>query len=268
VAITLQYTFDQIGASDLIPVSSGAVHLDRVLKYNRMAVPWLRQWHGPGHDDRWRVLGGLPAREAGILDGKEATTHWGIAERFRHRCPKVHLRPDRLVTDADTVLCAGGVNAGLDLSLYLVEKYCGRDVALQCAKSLLIETSRTSQAGFAVLAFNKRHSDKAITQAQDWLEGNYRQEFSMDGLASRHNMSSRNFMRCFKAATDGTPLAYLHQLWVVEAKHAIEAGNAAIETICNEVGYEDVAFFRSLFRRYVGVTPKAYREEFGTHAAR
>jgi transcriptional regulator GlxA family with amidase domain len=265
LVIVPKYAIDQIEAGDLIFVSSGGVHLDNVLKYNRKVVPWLRQMHDQGATIAGVCSGVGLLAEAGILDGKEATTHWGIAEQFKERYPQVKLMPDRLVTDAGSVLCAGGVNAGLDLSLYLVEKYCGRDVALQCAKALLIETSRTSQAGFATLSFNKRHSDKAITQAQDWLERNYRQEFSMDELASRYNMSPRNFMRRFKAATEGTPLAYLHQVRVAEAKLAIETSNVAIEAISNKVGYEDVAFFRSLFRRYVGVTPKAYREKFGAN---
>lgn len=262
LAIVPQCAIDQISEADLIFVSSGGVHMDSVLKHNAMAVPWLRQLHDKGATIAGVCSGVCLLAEAGILDGKEATTHWGMAEQFRTRYPKVHLRPDRLVTDAGNVLCGGGVNAASDLSLYLVEKYCGREIGMQCAKSLLIETSRTSQAGFAVLAFNKRHSDSAITQAQDWIERNYRQDFSMDGLASRYNMSPRNFMRRFKAATDGTPLAYLHQVRIVVARNAIESDNTPIETIGQGVGYEDAAFFRLLFRRYVGMTPKAYREKF------
>lgn len=268
LAIVPQYSVDQISGADLILVSSGGVHMDSVLKHNSRAVPWLRQAHSQGATIAGVCSGVCLLAEAGLLDGKEATTHWGMAEQFRARYPKVHLRPDRLVTDAGTVLCGGGVNAALDLSLYLVERYCGRAIAMQCAKALLIETSRTSQAGFAVLAFNKRHADQVITQAQDWIERNYRQVFSMDALASRYNMSPRNFMRRFKVATDGTPLAYLHQVRIAVAKSAIESDNAPIDTISHGVGYEDVAFFRLLFRRYVGMTPTAYREKFGANASR
>lgn len=111
------------------------------------------------------------------------------------------------MVDAGTALCASGVNAALDLSLYLADKHCGREIAMQCVKLLLIETSRTSQVGFSVVALSKRHSDKAIMEAKDWIETNYPQNFTMAELASR---------------------------------------------------YEDVAFFRVLFRRYAGMTPKAF----------
>ncbi|MES2817928.1 MAG: helix-turn-helix domain-containing protein [Pseudomonadota bacterium] len=265
LAIMPQCSIEQVTATDLILVSSGGAQLDSILKHNSRAVAWLRKWHAQGATIAGICSGVCLLAEAGILDGKEATTHWGLAEQFRARYPKVDLKPDRLVTDAGNVLCGGGVNAALDLALYLVERYCGREIAMQCAKSLLIETSRSSQAGFSVLALNKRHADKAIMQAQGWIEGHYRQAFSMEELASRYNMSLRSFMRRFKAATDATPLAYLHQVRIGAAKHALETGHAPIEAICNRVGYEDIAFFRALFRRYVGVTPKTYREKFGAH---
>lgn len=268
LAILPQCSIDEIEETDLIFVSSGGMHMNNVLKHHSKAIPWLQQLHHKGATIAGVCSGVCLLAEAGLLDNKEATTHWGLAEQLQIKYPKVHLKPDRLVTDAGTVLCGGGVNAAQDLSLYLVEKYCGHEVAMQCAKSLLIEASRTSQAGFAVLAFNKRHSDPVITQAQVWIEKNYRQDFSMDVLASRHNMSSRNFIRRFKAATGETPLAYFHQVRIAAAKNAIEIDNAQIEKISNNVGYEDVAFFRKLFRRYVGMTPKTYREKFGTGLTR
>ncbi|MDP3815973.1 GlxA family transcriptional regulator [Pseudomonas sp.] len=268
LAIMPQFSIEQITTTDLILVSSGGAHLDSLIEHNSQAIAWLQQWHRQGATIAGICTGVCLLAEAGLLDGKEATTHWGMAEEFRARYPNVDLRPDRLVVDAGSVLCAGGVNAALDLSLYLVEKYCGREIATQCAKSLLIETSRTSQAGFAVLALNKRHSDKAIMEAQDWIERNYPQNFTMEELASSYSMSLRSFMRRFKAATGGTPLAYLHQVRVSAAKSALETGVDQVEAISNRVGYEDVAFFRALFRRYTGITPKAYRVKFGTRATR
>ncbi len=168
--------------------------------------------------------------------------------------------------DAAREAIAGGpvaMQATLGHSLYLVERYCGHEIAMQCAKSLLIETSRISQSGFAVLSFNKKHADQSVRMAQDWIEKNYAKDFSFDALAGRLNMSPRNFMRRFRSATDGTPLAYLQRVRMAAAKRALEGGHKPVETISNEVGYEDVAFFRALFRRYVGLNPKAYREKFG-----
>lgn len=253
----------RITATDLILVSSGGTSLDAMLHYHADAIPWLRKWHERGAIIAGVCSGVCLLAEAGLLDGKEATTHWGIAEQFRAKYPRVNLTPDRLVVDNGNVLCGGGVNAALDLSLYLVERYCGREMAQQCAKSLLIDASRSSQAGFAVLAFNKRHSDETIMAAQEWIERNYAEGFSVEALANRFNMSDRTLLRRFKLATGITPLSYLQQVRISAAKHAIENEDQSIENISHAVGYEDAVFFRSLFRRHVGITPKAYREKFG-----
>lgn len=255
-------SIDEIKKTDLILVSSVGVDMGNILSRHAMAIPWLKQWHARGVTIASICSGAYVLAEAGLLDGKEATTHWGYAEQFQAKYPKVKLRPEKLVTDEGNVLCCGGVNAALDLSLYLVEKYCGHEIAMQTAKSLLIETARSSQAGFATLAFNKRHADKVIIDAQNWIEKNYVQDFSFDALAEQMNMSSRNFMRRFKVATEDTPLSYLQRVRIDAAKAALEQGGKSIEMVSNEVGYADVAFFRTLFRRHVGINPKIYKEKF------
>ncbi len=258
-----QYSIAQIRKTDLIMVCSGGVEWERIVERHAGLLPWLKRRHARGAVVAGICSGVALLAAAGLLDGKQATTHWGIVESLQERYPQVDFRPNRLVTDEGSVLCSGGVNAALDLSLYLVERYCGHEIAMQCAKSLLIETSRNSQSGFAALSFNKKHSDQPVRAAQDWIEKNYAKDFSFDALAGRLNMSPRNFMRRFRRATDDTPLAYLQRVRVAAAKRALEGGHKPIEAISNEVGYEDVAFFRELFRRHVGINPKAYREKFG-----
>lgn len=257
------HAMKRITATDLILVSSGGTSLDGLLHDHADAIPWLRKWHERGATIAGVCSGVCLLAEAGLLDDKEATTHWGIAEAFRAKYPKVNLTPDRLVVDNGNVLCGGGVNAALDLSLYLVERHCGRETAQQCAKSLLIDVSRSSQTGFAALAFNKHHADQAILTAQDWIERHYAQDFSIDALANRFNMSNRTFLRRFKSATGTTPLSYLQQVRISAAKHLIETRDQSIENLSHAVGYEDLVFFRSIFRRHVGMTPKRYRETFG-----
>lgn len=263
LSITPDGAIRDITQTDLILVSSGGASLESVLRDHAGAIPWLQAWHARGATIAGVCSGVGLLAEAGLLDGKDATTHWGIAEEFRRRFPQVNLIPDRIVTDNGTVLCGGGVNAALDLSLYLVERTCGRETAMQCAKSLLIDASRTSQAGFAVLSFNKHHADRAVMEAQDWIERHHAGDLSVDALASRFNMSPRTFLRRFKAATGSTPLSYLQQVRVAAARQAIEEGSQTIEAIGHRVGYEDIAFFRTVFRRHVGMTPNAYREKFG-----
>jgi transcriptional regulator GlxA family with amidase domain len=199
----------------------------------------------------------------GMLDGKRATTHWGLVERFREKYPKVRWMPELMVTEDRGFYCGGGVHAALDLSLYLVEKFCGHDVAIQTAKALLIETPRAWQAGFAIVPLRTQHSDETISRAQEWLHVNFHRDFPLDELARRVGMSARNFVRRFKQATGDSPLIYLQKLRISAAKRLLESDHRSMQEVSDAVGYEDAAFFRELFERHVGLAPSAYRKSFG-----
>src|SRR5437016_867120 len=159
--------------------------------------------------------------------------------------------------------CGGGVHAALDLSLYLVEKFCGHEVAVQSAKALLIETPRAWQAGFAIVPLKTEHSDDSISSAQEWLHQNFHKTFPLEAPARHVGMSLRNFVRRFKQATGDSPLMYLQKLRIAAAKRLLESDHRTVQEISEGVGYQDVAFFRNLFQRHTGVSPSAYRQRFG-----
>lgn len=175
----------------------------------------------------------------GLLDGKRATTHWGSAERFREKYPKVKWMPELMVTEDRGSYCGGGVHAALDLSLYLVEKFCGHDVAVQSAKALLIETPRAWQAGFAIVPLKTEHSNDSISSAQEWLHQNFHKSFSLEAPARRVGMSLRNFVRRFKQATGDSPLMYLQKLRIAAAKRLLESDHRTMQEISDAVGYQD-----------------------------
>ncbi|MBZ5574244.1 MAG: helix-turn-helix domain-containing protein, partial [Acidobacteriia bacterium] len=199
----------------------------------------------------------------GMLDGKRATTHWALADLFRQKYPRVRWMPELMVTEDHEFYCGGGVHAALDLSLYLVEKFCGHEVAMQSAKALLIETPRAWQAGFAIVPLKTDHSDDAISSAQEWMHQNFQRDFPLDAPARRVAMSLRNFVRRFKRATGDSPRTYLQKLRIAAAKRLLESDHRTMQEISDAVGYQDVAFFRQLFQRHTGVSPSAYRERFG-----
>jgi len=250
--------------TDLIFIPSSGISLDDVVERNAAVVPWLRRWHKRGAAIASVCSGVGLVAAAGLLDGKRATTHWGLAERFREKYPRVKWMPELMVTEDRGFYCGGGVNAALDLSLYLVERFCGHEVAMQSAKALLIETSRAWQAGFAIVPLKTDHSDDSISSAQEWLHQNFRQTFPLEAPARRVGMSLRNFVRRFKHATGDSPLIYLQKLRVAAAKRLLESDHRTMQEISDAVGYQDPAYFRSLFQRHTGVSPSAYRRRFGT----
>jgi transcriptional regulator GlxA family with amidase domain len=254
---------DDIRHTKLIFISSAGPSVDDVLERNAPAVPWLRRWHKRGAAIASVCSGVGLVAAAGFLDGKRATTHWGLAELFRAKYPKVRWMPELMVTEDRGFYCGGGVNAAMDLSLYLVEKFCGHDIAMQSAKAMLIDTPRAWQAGFAIVPLKTEHKDAAISGAQEWMHQNFGRNFPLDAPARRAGMSLRNFVRRFKQATGDSPLVYLQKLRVAAAKHLLESDYRTIQEVSEAVGYQDAVFFRTLFQRHAGVSPGAYRKSFG-----
>lgn len=229
---------------------------------NPQLVGWLRKWHARGAYIAGICTGVASLAEAGILDGRQATTHWGVAEIMRSRYPKVRWRTDQFLTEDRGVFCSGGVYASLDLSLYLVQKFCGHEVAVQCAKALLISMPRSRQSGYAVAPLSRPHSDERIREAEEHLQHHFARGVSIADLGRRVGMSPRNLIRRFKEATGRLPGAYVQLLRIASAREMLERGGLAIQEVCRKIGYEDEAFFRALFKRHTGMTPAEYRERF------
>jgi len=257
-------SLQRIAHTDLVFVPSGGVDLDASLTRNKPVIRFLRRMHARGARIAAVCSGVALLAESGLLDGKPATSHWALAGLYRERFPAVDWRPDALVTESDGLYCGGGVHAALDLALYLVERLCDRETAVQCSKALLIDMPRASQAGFALLPLGRRHGDPVMARAEDWILRHCRETVRFETLARALGMSPRNFIRRFKQATGVSPLEYLQRLRVHAAKRFLEEDRIGVQEIAEEVGYEDAAFFRDLFKRHTGLSPAAYRRRFGS----
>lgn len=255
-----------IGTTDLVIIASVA-NIDKTIKYCPEVIPWIRQQFNRGAHVASICTGVFLLAKTGLLDGKSATLHWGYTEDFRRMFPHVDLKPERMLIDQGDIYCSAGTNAGLDLSLYLVEKYCGRQVAVQCAKAMVFDMGRSLQTPYADFLFSKDHGDDSIIAVQQWIEQNHTHPIDYDHLAREHGMSRRSFERRFKRATGITPLGYLQQLRVETAKRLIETGSRSLDEVAYAVGYEDISFFRKLFVRLTGIRPKEYQRRFLGHPA-
>lgn len=259
---TPDFTIRDIDRADIIIVPSTGLDMRGKIAKNTGLLPWLRKWHARGAYIAGICTGVSFLAESGLLDGKPATTHWAVAEKLRALYPKVYWQPEHFVTEDSRVLCSGGVYASLDLSLYLVEKFCGHEIALQTAKSLLVGMPRHGQSGYAVTPLSRPHSDARIKAVEDFLHGHLGDDVPIEKLAARAGMGARNFIRRFKAATGRLPRSYVQALRVWAAKDMLENGASSVQAVSSEIGYDDVAFFRSLFKRHTGMTPAEYRERF------
>lgn len=251
-----------VGPVDLVMVSASGPVPSEWMARHAAIPPWLSERYRRGTRIAGVCSGVAFLAEAGLLEGRRATTHWGVAEGFRERYPGVDWRTDLLITEDAGIYCGGGVNAASDLSLHLVERLCGRDIAIECSKALLLDMPRPGQSGYALLPLARPHDDEKIRGIEHHLSENFDRDVPVEELAELAAMSSRNLVRRFKEATGHMPGAYLQMIRVAAARKRLEDGAASIEQVGLSVGYEDVAFFRRIFKRYSGVTPSAYRDRF------
>ncbi|MBW0147008.1 GlxA family transcriptional regulator [Marinobacter arenosus] len=250
-------------AADIIIVPTIGAPIPDVLSRNAELVTWLSRQDVTPSLLASNCTGAFLLAEAGLLDGKEATTHWGFSNQFRQRYPDVICRPEKLVTVDGDIACAGGGMAWWDLGVYLVERYAGPEVSRQLAKAFVIDAGRTSQAPYSALQAKRYHSDSTVLKLQDWLDTHFSRTVSLAELAREAGLSERSLLRRFKAATGDTPNTYLQLLRVEHVRHHLETSRRSIDEIINMAGYEDVSSFSRLFRKHTGLAPGAYRSRFG-----
>ena len=248
---------------DLSKGPSGNGSVDRSISQNIDVVPWLKRWSRDGA----HLVGigsgvGLMAA-AGLLDGVQATTHWGFLETYRERFPDVDWRAEFSVTHSGRLYSSSGFSSGTDVILTLIENLCGPQIALQTALAHLIDIPRTRHIlhGEDVTMGDGR-DDETVRKAEAWLGTHFEIDVSFERLASDLGMSHRNFTRRFRSATGDSPRDYLQQLRISTAIKLLEDTRLPIQTIARRVGYNDMTHFRSLFKRHTGQNPSDYRRRF------
>ncbi|RLU03881.1 MAG: helix-turn-helix domain-containing protein [Ketobacter sp.] len=244
---------------DVILVTSCGEAIESCLQLSAPVIPWLQQQSERGALIGSVCTGMVLLAAAGLLDGKRATTHWGMIDRVRRCFPSVHMEPDQLYIEQGNIITAGGGYAGNDLALYLVEKLCGKEMARQCANALLLDLGRSSQSMYAGIMHHRMHNDERVQSIQQWMEQHFASEIKLDELARQYGMSPRNFKRRFTDASGETPLNYLQKIRVEAAKQLLENSASQVEQVAEQVGYRDVNHFRRLFKRHAGMTPARFR---------
>jgi len=254
----------ELAEVDLIVIPSQGFFYDITSNAHWQRAEWMSDWYNKGADLASICAGAFALASTGLLDGRKATTHWGLATQFRKLFPKVDLRSDLMVTEEERLFCGGGITADLNLSLHLIEKYCGRETALQGSRCMLVDPDRSSQAVFASFIPQKDHEDHEILLAQELLEQKYKENIRMEALAQLIGTSLRQFNRRFKSATGETAVKYLQHTRVEAAKILLVTTVQAFDQIAPMVGYENVSFLRRVFKSCTGTTPAEFRRKFGS----
>jgi len=147
VQIQPHCSIETIHKTDLIIIAS-ATYIEQILQKSPGLVPWIRRQYNQGAHVASICTGVFLLAETGLLDGKSATLHWGFAQMFRQKYPQVNLEEDQMFIDQGRLYCSAGANAGMDLTLYLVEKFCGRQTAVKSSKTMVLDLGRKKQTPY------------------------------------------------------------------------------------------------------------------------
>ena len=230
-------------------------------------VAWIQDQYERGAIVCSVCTGAMMLAEAGLLNNREATSHWSAVGTFKECYPKVLLRPERVLVPSGLehrIITSGGAMSWTDLALYLVARFCGDEEARRIAKIYLLGDRSDGQLPFAAMARPKQHDDAVIAQTQEWIADHYAVANPVAKMAERSGLASRTFKRRFANTTGYKPLDYVQSLRIEEAKQMLETTDYAIDDIAALVGYDDPNSFRRLFKRTTGITPHQYRVRFNT----
>jgi transcriptional regulator GlxA family with amidase domain len=233
-------------------------------RYPRL-IEWLRVMYERGAVLCSACSGIFLLAETGLFDGKDATVHFNYARAFTATYPAIPIHPERVLVVSgrrEELVSSGASMAWHDLVLYLIARYVGSTAAQEIARLFALQWHQDGLTPYIVFEGKRDHGDGDIKSAQDWLDSHFSVASPVDEMLKRSRLAERTFKRRFTVATGLPPIAYVQRVRNEHAKRRLERTDTPVEKISWQVGYEDPAFFRRLFKRTTGLAPGAYRKRF------
>jgi len=249
------------GEIDTLVVAGGMGVADALR--DRVLIRWLQAAAGRTRRVASVCNGAFLLAEAGLLDGRRATTHWAAGEELSRRYPRAQVDTDPIFIRDGNVYTSAGVTAGMDLALALVEEDLGREVSLEVARWLVLYVRRPGgQSQFSAQLSAQLAERRPLRELQAWIFEHPAEDLTVPALAGRASMSERNFARAFRREVGMTPAAYVEAVRVDRARMLLETGDAPVEAVARECGFGTVETMRRAFARRVSVNPSDYRARF------
>lgn len=275
----------RVVATELGPVSSKlgfSINVENDLSFAYQAdlvvvCPIPREWWGATDPRVLDVVRDAEARgawllsvcsgsfviaEAGVLNGRRATTHWMYTDEMTTMFPQIDVDPDVLFVQDGRIITSAGTAAGLDACLHLLRQEIGAELTNRVARRMVVPPQRDGgQAQFIDRPIAPVQSD-SLSVVTGWAVENLREELTVDQLATRAHMSPRTFARRFKAEHGATPAAWLARQRIIQAQRMLERSERSLDEIAVECGFGSAAVLRQNFSRVLATTPTAYRARF------
>ena len=261
-------TIESVEKTDLIIISPISGDLEKNIEANQSFIEWIKKQRITNDAELASLCkGAFLLAETGLVNGKDCATHWTAHDLFRSKYPEVNLIPESIICEANGIYSSGGAYSILNFTLYLIERFFGRETAIWTSKISEIEFDRISQNEFIIFRGQKDHQDEQIAAAQSHIENNYNSKLNIANIADQIHLNSRSFLRRFKKATSNTPLEYIQRVRVEAAKKRLESTTDNVLEVMLSVGYNDEKAFRKTFRKYAGLSPKEYQIKYNREIA-
>ena len=260
--VSVEHDLARVAEADLVAVPAGSPapeHLGPVLQAVRAA-----------YERGARIMsvcsGAFILGEAGLLDGRECTTHWKYTDELARRFPEARVVPEVLYVDADPVITSAGTAAGLDAALYLWRKEYGAATAAKVARRMVVPPQREGGQAQYIAAPVVDCEAETLGPLLTWIVHHLDEEHTVESLARRALMSPRTFARRFRAETGTTPHAWVTAQRVLRAEELLETTDHPVDRIAGQVGFGNAATLRHHFTRARAVSPQQYRRTFSATA--
>jgi transcriptional regulator GlxA family with amidase domain len=260
--ITAHNTFRRVrGEIDTLLIAGGsAIENDEI---GIEVVQWIKKIAGRVRRIGSVCTGAMLLARAGLLDGRQATTHWNWCGLLARKCPRADIDPNPIFIRDGNVYTSAGVTAGMDLALALVEEDHGSRLALQVARNLVLYLRRPGgQSQFSAALSLQLTDRKPLRELEAWVLDHLNKPLTVPMLAERVAMSPRNFARVFTKEMKTTPAKFVERLRVEAARRRLEESRNSLETIAGECGFGNVNSMRNVFQRALNVAPGHYRRHF------
>jgi len=202
--------------------------------------------------------------ETGLLNGRRATTHWMLCDQMAIQYPEIKVENDPIFIKDGNFYTSAGISTGIDLTLGLVEEDLGRDLAMEIARILVLYLKRPgSQSQFSTILKSQSTDNLPINEIVQFIQEHLSEDLSVEVLADRLSMSSRNFSRVFTKETGIPPAKYVEKVRVEAARRRLEESNLSLDQVAEECGLINANGLRRLFVRHLNTSPGIYRKNFG-----
>jgi len=264
LAINCQKTLEEVSQTDLIIIPSLELPDKPLLHKYPELKHWLKTHHNQGATIACICLGSFLLAETGLLDHKISTTHWAFSQRMQTTFPAIEILSDKIITEQNNLICSGGATSWQDLTSYLIKKFTDSEKAREINNFFLLNSHEDGQTPFINLLNTSFSNDLVIQKTCDWINNNLKSPDLLRASIHLSGLTERTYKRRFKKATGLSPLEYIQNTRIEHAKKQLENTKKTIQTISEEINYNDGSYFRRLFKRKTGMTAQNYRKRFST----